>query len=632
MAGREGEERKTPRGYLPALIDRVVGYSFGYPKETHSYTTTTVHIPVYAKGTSPSSTTTTADSSSRSSSTVAFELEADLYQPILSVNEKSARGTVLVRSPYGRGISMSVSVRPYAARGYTCLLVSCRGTFGSGGTFYPWRDEQEDGQAVVDWMRRQAWYTGSFATMGGSYLGFTQWALLTDPPQDMVAAVVMCAPHDFGKELWKSGALGMESINWADHVLNMENTSFLRIWEIRARAAKLKNTLDSVPLEEGVKKHFAGRAPWIEYAIEHPDFANDKHYQNWNLERALEKTKIPVLLIGGWYDIFEMQTLEQYQRLSEHNTNVALIMGPWNHMGFFASIVTHQSRFHWIEQYLGGKKPETKQEQDPAAPAVKYHMGGINKWRTTPKWPPPTRPQVFYLHAGNKLSTAPPSPSQAQASSSFTFHPDTCPSAKGGNLLLAGGRVNDTHLSTHHNNILTFTSSALEHAIEVTGCITISLRHTSQIAQGGRAMDLFVRISEVNGPSSSSSSSKNVTETYHRFTQSHTYHTRNGNRNENGNSPTVVGGGGDDDHDHDDEEEEGGGEGQISTLEFTLNHIAHRFKKGNRIRLIIAGGSHPQYSMIRSKVVHTIWHGGKGGRETEEEEGEMSRIVLPVLV
>ena len=44
------------------------------------------------------------------------------------------------------------------------------------------------------WLRDQPWFTGSFATIGLSYLGFTQWALLTDPPPELAAAVITVGP------------------------------------------------------------------------------------------------------------------------------------------------------------------------------------------------------------------------------------------------------------------------------------------------------------------------------------------------------------------------------------------------------------------------------------------------------
>ena len=42
-------------------------------------------------------------------------------------------------------------------------------------------NEIADGADTVEWLRHQPWFTGSFATIGLSYLGFTQWALLDRP-------------------------------------------------------------------------------------------------------------------------------------------------------------------------------------------------------------------------------------------------------------------------------------------------------------------------------------------------------------------------------------------------------------------------------------------------------------------
>src|ERR1700754_4510218 len=44
------------------------------------------------------------------------------------------KGTILIRTPYGRGFPTSApNGRFYAARGYHGLIQSVRGTFGSGG-------------------------------------------------------------------------------------------------------------------------------------------------------------------------------------------------------------------------------------------------------------------------------------------------------------------------------------------------------------------------------------------------------------------------------------------------------------------------------------------------------------------
>src|SRR3954470_34580 len=95
----------------------------------------------------------------------------------------TARGTVLIRTPYGRGFPLSATNgRIFAAHGYHVLIQSVRGTFGSGGTFRPMAQEVEDGPDTVAWLREQPWFDGRLATVGASYLGWAQWSALTSPP------------------------------------------------------------------------------------------------------------------------------------------------------------------------------------------------------------------------------------------------------------------------------------------------------------------------------------------------------------------------------------------------------------------------------------------------------------------
>ena len=74
--------------------------------------------------------------------------------------------------------SRRCSARSTPRAATTWSLQSVRGTFGSGGDFDPMVHEIADGADTVAWLRDQPWFTGTFATIGLSYLGFTQWALL----------------------------------------------------------------------------------------------------------------------------------------------------------------------------------------------------------------------------------------------------------------------------------------------------------------------------------------------------------------------------------------------------------------------------------------------------------------------
>jgi predicted acyl esterase len=108
-------------------------------------------------------------------------------------------------------------------------LQSTRGSFGSDGVFEPGHGEVEDGVDTVSWLRRQPWFTGSFATVGGSYLGFTQLALLADPPAELTTAVVTMGPHDIGHAAWGTGALALSDfLTWGHLVTWREHGGWVR--------------------------------------------------------------------------------------------------------------------------------------------------------------------------------------------------------------------------------------------------------------------------------------------------------------------------------------------------------------------------------------------------------------------
>jgi putative CocE/NonD family hydrolase len=98
------------------------------------------------------------------------KLLTDIYAPV-----GRSLGTLLIRTPYGRSIAL-LTARYYATQGYHVVHQSCRGTFGSGGDFQPFRPDIDDGADTVAWLRRQAWFGGRFALCGASYLGYTAWA------------------------------------------------------------------------------------------------------------------------------------------------------------------------------------------------------------------------------------------------------------------------------------------------------------------------------------------------------------------------------------------------------------------------------------------------------------------------
>jgi putative CocE/NonD family hydrolase len=152
--------------------------------------------------------------------------------------------------------------------------------------------------------------------------------------------------------------------------------------------------------------------------------------------------------------------------------------------------------------------------------------------------------QVRYLQPGGRLGDAVP-PDTAPAST-FTYDPaDPTPTVGGRLLSPAGGYRNDDKLA-ERSDVLTFTADTLSHDVYVVGNPTLELSHSCDNPNN----DLFVRVSEVDAKGRS----RNVSDGYRRGSQ----------------------------------------DSGVLTIE--LDAVAHKFRAGSRIRVLIAGGSHPRFA------------------------------------
>jgi uncharacterized protein len=500
------------------------------------------------------------------------ELLADHYEPTTA----TPSGTLLVRCPYGRAFPFStLFAGVYAARGYHVVFQSVRGTFGSGGTFDPMVDEVADGADTVEWLRHQPWFTGSFATIGLSYLGFTQWALLADPPPEMKAAVITVGLHDPSGPRWGTGSFGLNDfLGWSYLVANQETPSKLRalIRQARARRALARAT-GRLPAGEAGRALLGDGATWWEEWLDHPE-PDDQFWTTRTVREALNRTDIPVLLIGGWQDLFLEQTLAQYEALKGRGVDVAATIGSWTHtqiMSKGAPTVIRET-LDWLDAHLG--------DRGTTRSPVRIKVNG-NGWLDLPEWPPAMPERVLYLQPTGRLGDAPP---DTAPPTRFTYNPvDPTPSIGGRLLSPEAGYRRDTKLA-ERPDVLCFTGDRLPADLFVVGTPVIELSHSCD----NPYHDLWVRISEVD----SKGVSRNVSDGYRR-------------------SPTVSRG--------------------ADTIRIELDAVAHRFRAGSRIRVLIAGGSHPRFArnlgtsepLVSGRELMVSTHTIRLG------EGGVSRLVLP---
>jgi putative CocE/NonD family hydrolase len=472
-----------------------------------------------------------------------FVLVSDHYAPVLS---GSASATILIRTPYGRGIPTSVLWgRTFAARGYHVILQSCRGTLDSTDTFQPMVREAEDARDTIVWLREQPWFDGELATIGMSYVAFTEWALLMDPPPELRASVMIAGPHDFGRAIWENNSFALETfLGWSD--LNSrppENrpNAFRQLAGMRQAANRRKAAFAGLPMAHAAESVLNGRASWYREWLERPDLT-DPYWHPYNFTDAVQRVQTPTLLVGGWQDIFVGQTVEQYEALRSRGIDVALTIGPWTHVGHVlkGSPVIDNEALNWLDRHLSNGGPDRRTQP------VRTFVTGSNVWHASPGWPPSYSETTWYLNNNGVLATTAPSGGQ----STFRFDPNDPTPAVGGRRLNDAGVRNNRDLEARPD-VLTFTTAELAADVEFEGfpIVDVSLSVDNPYA------DLFIRICDVD----KKGRSHNVADTLIRL------------------DAAVAA-------------------GEVQHLSARLSPCAHRLMKGHRLRLQLSGGAHPQYA------------------------------------
>ena len=467
----------------------------------------------------------------------------------------ASAATVLVRCPYGRTGPFALQTgQILAERGYHVLLQSVRGTFGSGGDFEPMRHEIADAQDTVAWLRRQSWFEGRLATYGLSYLGFVQWALAMDPPPELAAAVVHVGPHDFSRTAFRNGAFDLYNyVTWSDLVAHQETTGLVRALTRMVTAdRRLNPTLSRLPVAAGYRDLLGREPTWSEAWLEHPQPA-DPFWAPMQCGASLEKITAPVLVVGGWHDLFTEQTLEQYRTLTDRGVPARLLVGPWTHLDVTSqgTEVINES-LAWLDRYAG-PVPKSQASAGPASRPdrpVRIWVGGEGaaEWREIGDWPPPgTAPQRWYLGVRGSLSTAEPAADVPAAG--FRYDPADPTPSPGGAVMAVRAGSRDNRAVERRLDVLVFSSEPLDEPVEVIGEVAAEL----SVTRDNPYADLFVRLCDVDPRGRS----RNICDGIVRLTE----------------ADSLTG-----------------------TVRVSLIAAAHRFGRGHRIRLQVAGGAFPRFA------------------------------------
>ena len=536
-------------------------------------------------------------------------LVADHYAPAQAGGEAAVYPTVLVRTPYGRAmLSGLANAQVIAGQGYHVLLVSSRGTFGSGGEFDPGRDEAADGQACLAWLREQEWFDGRLGTFGLSYVGFTQWALAMDPPPELRAVVVQAGLHDFSRCVYHNGTFSLyTSLSWADLVANQEAGGVRGMVRLATADRRERQAMDRNPIGLHARAMLGSGSPWFENWLGTPDVA-DPYWAPLQCSPALERLTAPTLLIGGWQDIFLGETLEQYRVLAGRGVPVRLMIGPWTHLQFATKGggVTTRETLAWLDWHL---RADGAAEAQDGPLGVRAWFGGEG-WRDLPAWPPVgAREERWPLLAGGELGTPGAAggaggtagagktgelgktngvgkTDDAVGEVTFRYDPALPTPSVGGAVLPRSAGIRDNRAVEKRPDVLVFTSAPLTAPVVVAGEVAAEV----SVSRDNPHADVFARLCDVDAEGRS----RNVCDGIVRLS---------------GADPLDV------------------------TVRVLMIGTAHRFAPGHRLRVQVSGGAHPRFAR----------NPGTGGMDATEAElrdtryrvrvgpGAESALLLPVL-
>jgi putative CocE/NonD family hydrolase len=471
-------------------------------------------------------------------------LLTDVYHPV----GMDDAPTLLERTPYGRASFSAATGPELAARGYRYVLQACRGTDGSGGT-HSYFAEAQDGRDCADWIASRSWFNGSLGTYGGSYMGFTQWALASTRPPYLKAMAVALSTSVRSYSWYPGGSLALEVIIPWDVGATQFNKQPMAVdispEGIERRMAELRHGFDHLPLGEVIHKLTGVNLQLYRDQLDHGG-AEDDFWEPVNFRHLLPEWTVPTLLIDGWHDYPLPGVVEDYAVLKQSGAPVRLRIGAGGHLGGGGEGGMTDAALEWFDTWLLGRKGLLGPNP------VKVHVqgeGGV--WTDLQDWPPPSEPTRWYLHPGGRLVPSPPV--SASEPDRYCYDPaDPTPSC-GGIGMLTGGAV-DNRAVEARPDVLVYTSDELREPLEVIGsvqadlCVTSTLDHT----------DFFVRLCDVHPDGRST----NVCDGLQRF------------------DPASI---------------ERAADGTFLAA-VAVWPVGHRFGPGHRLRIQVSSGAHPVYA------------------------------------
>jgi len=453
---------------------------------------------------------------------------------------------VLVRSPYGRGGMFGAMGAMLAERGFQVVVQSVRGTDGSGGDFDPMRQERDDGADTVEWVRKQPWFTGRLYTFGGSYLGNVQWAMAATVPHEIDGMAMSVTLSNFRDEILGSGGFTQDgTLGWSQTVQILAEPDESKR-PSRRSMPKLDEAHAHLPVGSMDEAAFGKPLSWWKDWTSHPD-PQDPWWQAIDHSPAVPGYEGPVSSVAGWQDIFLPYQLRDFMARQAAGRETWLTIGPWSHAAPGAMAAGLREAAQMLTALRDGQRPFADRGR------VRLYLQEAGKWRDFDQWPPAQAVERRYYLSEERTLKA-DYPSSGDEIVRFTYDPsDPTPSMHGAQIM---SRSKDRDMSSleERQDTVSFTSEVLPADLDVIGPVSVDL----YVRSNRENTDFFVCLCDVD----KKGKPKQVSDGYLRL--------RPGR-------PEADADG-------------------VRRIRLECWPTAYRFRKGHRMRLIVASGAFPRYA------------------------------------
>jgi uncharacterized protein len=475
----------------------------------------------------------------------------------------------------------------YTGRGYVFANMDARGCGKSDGEFrllHP--DEQQDLYEVIQWLGAQPWSNCNVGGIGQSFFCMYQWWMgILKPPALKCLGAFDGLNDPYRASVYQGGILG---------------DFFPSYWWNQNRLINRHPANGEHPREQAYDLNLEIQR--------HP--AYDDFWRSRSAAERLHEIEVPLYSIGIWgkVDLHTRGNIEGYRRAS--GPRKLRMNGPIN--AFAANREFNSPEMHeklllpFYERYLKGVQTDYDKR-----PAVEYFVRGADAYRTAETWPPPDAKYATWFLSPQKSGSVTSlndgflSKEKSNGSTSYTY-PN--PGWMMGVVGLGPNMQPDPA-----RRVLTWTTPALEKDLEIAGPVKLTLFASSS----ARDMDFFVKLSE-QMPQSPEDRAKELNpqsfwltkgwlRASHReldekkSTKMEPYHTHA--------NPQPI------------------EPGKVYRFEISLEPIAHRFKKGSRVRLELVNGD----SVVTDVLWTHYYRPDKIGTDTVHHSSQYpSALVLPV--